>query len=71
VNVTDTEGAGRARMPEIMADAAWWILTQPSRAVTGQFFVDESALRNIGVQDFSRYALSPGVEPSPDLFVDG
>jgi hypothetical protein len=39
--------------------------------VTGEFFVDESVLRNIGVRDFSRYAVSPGVEPSLDLFVDG
>jgi citronellol/citronellal dehydrogenase len=43
------------RRPEIMADAAYWIITQPSRAVTGRFFLDDEVLRSAGVTDFSRY----------------
>ncbi|WP_434034926.1 SDR family oxidoreductase [Cupriavidus sp. a3] len=70
VNVTDADGAGRARMPDIMADAAYQILTQPSPHVTGQFFLDESVLRDAGLQDFSKYQVKPGVEPMLDLFVD-
>jgi citronellol/citronellal dehydrogenase len=58
------------RKPEIVADAACWILTQPSRAVTGRFFIDEEALRASGVNDFARYAHEPGATLLPDLFVD-
>src|ERR1700729_4502470 len=34
----------RGRKPEIMADAAWHILTRDSRTATGTFFIDEEAL---------------------------
>ncbi len=47
--------AVRCRRPEIMADAAHWVLTQDSRAVTGRFFVDEEVLRAAGATDFSVY----------------
>jgi citronellol/citronellal dehydrogenase len=43
------------RRPEIMADAAYWIVTQPSRQLTGRFFLDDEVLRGAGVTDFSRY----------------
>jgi len=43
------------RKPEIMADAAYWIITQPSRKVTGRFFLDDEVLRTAGVTDFARY----------------
>ncbi len=60
----------RSRKPEIVADAAHVILTQPSRQCTGQFFVDEDVLRQVGVTDFTRYAVDPSVgELMPDLFV--
>lgn len=58
-----------ARKPEIVADAAHWILTRPSRECTGNFFVDEEVLRGAGVTDFDRYAVRPGTELAPDLFV--
>jgi citronellol/citronellal dehydrogenase len=65
----------RARMvtrsPAIMADAAHWILTQPSRAITGRFFLDDEVLRHAGVTDLSRYRQS-GVEERdlmPDFFL--
>ncbi len=62
--------AKRARKPEIVADAAHWILSQPSRACTGNFFIDEEVLRRAGVRDFSRYAVDPTTIPLPDLFID-
>ncbi|HEY3658946.1 MAG TPA: NAD(P)-dependent oxidoreductase [Steroidobacteraceae bacterium] len=62
--------AERARTPEIMADAAYWILTQPSRMVSGRCFLDEQVLRDIGVTDFDRYLIKPGVEPQLDYFVE-
>jgi len=61
---------GRGRKPEIMADAAHWVLTQPSRQCTGNFFIDEDVLRRAGVTDFARYAIDPKKEPAPDLFLD-
>jgi citronellol/citronellal dehydrogenase len=60
----------RGRTPEIMADAAWRILTQDSRTTTGNFFIDEEVLAAAGVSDFSRYAVSPGKPLRRDLFLD-
>ena len=60
----------RSRQPEIVADAAHWILTQPSRKTTGNFFVDEEVLKKAGVKDFKKYAVDPKVELVPDFFLD-
>jgi len=58
------------RKPEIMADAAHWILTQPQAACTGNFFIDEELLRRQGVQDFEPYAVQPGAALIKDFFLD-
>ena len=61
----------RTRRVEIMADAAHAILTRPARTCTGRFFIDEDALRETGVTDFSRY-LQEGAredELMPDFFL--
>jgi citronellol/citronellal dehydrogenase len=60
----------RGRKPEIMADAAHWILTQPARACSGNFFIDEEVLRKAGVTDLRRYAVDPSKGLLPDLFLD-
>ena len=60
----------RARRPEIMADAAYWILTQDSRKVSGRSFLDEDVLRAAGETDFSHYAVDPEAEPELDYFVE-
>ncbi|MGH7006706.1 MAG: SDR family oxidoreductase, partial [Alphaproteobacteria bacterium] len=60
----------RGRKPEIMADAAHWVLTQPSRQCSGNFFIDEDVLRRAGVSDFAAYAVDPKKTPAPDLFLD-
>ena len=59
----------RCRKPEIVADAAYAILTQPSRESTGQLFLDEDVLRAAGVDDLSTYAIDPTAELLPDFFV--
>ncbi len=59
----------RCRRPEIMADAAYLILTKSSRECTGNFFIDEALLRSAGITDFDRYAISPGTPLLPDLFI--
>jgi citronellol/citronellal dehydrogenase len=62
--------ARRARRPEIVADAARAVLLRDARTCTGNFFLDEEVLRAEGVTDLSRYAVVPGSELAPDLFVD-
>jgi citronellol/citronellal dehydrogenase len=64
------ETAKRGRTPEIVADAAHAILTRPSTACTGNFFIDEDVLEAEGVTDFERYAVTPGEPLLPDFFVD-
>lgn len=62
---------GLLRSPEIMADAAYLILTSDAKAVTGNFFVDDEVLSAHGIVDLSRYN-PPGVadiDVTPDLFV--
>jgi len=59
----------KCRKPEIMADAAHAVLTRDSRSTTGNFYIDEEVLREAGVTDFERYAVEPGQELHPDLFL--
>ena len=59
-----------SRKPAIMADAAYAILNRDSRRMTGQFYIDEAVLREEGVTDFDRYAITPGARLYPDLFLD-
>jgi citronellol/citronellal dehydrogenase len=65
-----SEMADRSRTPEIMADAAYVVLTKPSRECTGNFFIDEEVLRAAGVSDFSVYAAGASDGPYyADFFV--
>lgn len=58
-----------SRKPEIMADAAYWILNQPSAECTGNFFIDDDVLSKAGVTDFDQYAVDPSAELMPDFFL--
>jgi citronellol/citronellal dehydrogenase len=58
-----------SRSPEIMADAAHAILTRPSRATTGNFFIDDEVLKSEGVTDLAKYQSVPGADLIPDFFV--
>ena len=60
----------RSRTPEIMADAAFYILRQPARSCTGNFFIDEQVLESEGISDFEKYAVEPGQDLQVDLFVE-
>lgn len=69
-NLLGGEAAVRgSRTPDVVADAAWHILTRPSRTNTGHFFIDETVLREEGVTNFDAYAVDPGAPLLPDLFV--
>ncbi len=59
-----------SRKPEIMADAAYWILTQKTRQCSGNYFLDETVLRDSGVTDFDVYANNPSNPLFTDLLVD-
>jgi citronellol/citronellal dehydrogenase len=64
------ETAQHGRTPEIVADAAVAILRREARDCTGNFFIDDDVLRAEGVTDLARYAVKPGEDLMPDLFLD-
>ena len=62
---------GRTRKPEILADAAYLVLTSDAKATTGRFFIDDALLAEHGVTDLERYSMTPGTTDFiPDFFVD-
>ncbi|XP_064547729.1 hydroxysteroid dehydrogenase-like protein 2 isoform X1 [Drosophila montana] len=54
-----SEGALYARKPEVMADAAYAIICRDAKEYTGNFFIDDEVLLDVGVKDFSKYACHP------------
>ncbi len=58
------------RRVEIVAEAALAIFKRDAGSCNGHFFIDEDILREEGVEDFSGYAVSPGNELYPDLFIE-
>lgn len=58
-----------SRTPEILADAAHALFCLPSREITGRFLIDDSFLSELGVTDFSKYRVTPGIPLAPDFFV--
>jgi citronellol/citronellal dehydrogenase len=61
----------KCRKPEILADAAYLILTSDPKATTGNFFIDDTLLAQHGVTDLDRYSVTPGTKDFiPDFFVD-
>lgn len=69
-NLLSPSGAARSRKPEIMADAAWHILTQPARSTTGRHFMDDEVLIAHGVTDLRKYRAVEGEGGlQADLFV--
>lgn len=58
-----------SRIPEILSDAAWYILQRPSATCTGNLFVDEDVLISEGITDLEKYSVVPGGKLYNDLFV--
>jgi citronellol/citronellal dehydrogenase len=59
------------RKPEIMADAAHAVLTRDPRECTGNFFIDDEVLAEVGIKDLEPYSMTPGNKDFlPDFFVD-
>jgi len=60
----------RSRTPEIVAEAAYLILSKSSAECTANNFIDEEVLAAAGTQNFDKYAVSLGSPLYPDLFLD-
>ena len=58
-----------SRNVDIMADAAYTILTKDSKTFSGNFCIDDMVLYEAGVTDFTKYANVPFGELMPDFFV--
>ncbi|HEY4935382.1 MAG TPA: NAD(P)-dependent oxidoreductase [Puia sp.] len=58
-----------SRKPEIMADAAFYILRKDAKSTTGNHFIDEDVLRGEGIRDLESYSVIPGGTLQPDLFL--
>lgn len=66
-----SEVAKQCRTVDIMADAAYVILTRDCKSFTGNFVVDEEILREEGCGDMDQYAAVPGTSDlMPDFFLD-
>jgi citronellol/citronellal dehydrogenase len=61
----------RCRTPQILADAAYLILTSDAKSTSGNFFIDDEVLAKAGITDLDKYAVTPGTRDFiPDFFVD-
>lgn len=59
-----------SRKPDIVADAAYEVLTTEGQALNGQTLIDEDLLRARGVADFAPYSMTGKNEGlAPDLFL--
>jgi citronellol/citronellal dehydrogenase len=58
-----------SRKPEIMGDAAFFILRRPSNTCTGNTFIEETVLSEEGITDLDNYAVVPGARLYQDLFI--
>jgi citronellol/citronellal dehydrogenase len=61
----------KCRTPQILADAAWLVLTSDARTTTGNFLIDDEWLAEHGITDLDPYSVVPGTRDFiPDFFVD-
>jgi citronellol/citronellal dehydrogenase len=62
----------RCRKPDILADAAYEIITTEGRGLTGRAVIDEEILRDRGYGDLKRYAYDPqhAADLLPDFFLE-
>lgn len=58
-----------SRTTDIVADAAYYILSKSSAECTGNTFIDEAVLAAEGITDLEKYSVVPGAKLYNDLFV--
>ncbi|XP_063534277.1 hydroxysteroid dehydrogenase-like protein 2 isoform X2 [Cydia strobilella] len=61
-----------SRKPEVVSDAAYFMLCQDPKTYTGNFAIDEDVLKKAGVTDLTPYACDPSNIDNllPDFFLD-
>lgn len=59
-----------SRKPQIVADAAWYVLNAKSLTLTGKTLIDEEILMDQGIVDMEKYREDPNEDLMQDLFVD-
>jgi citronellol/citronellal dehydrogenase len=62
--------AKMSRRPQILADAAFYILNQNPAQCTGNCFTDEEVLAAEGIIELDKYSVVPGAKLYKDLFID-
>ena len=59
------------RKPEILADAAYFILSSEAKATSGNFFIDDEILARHGITELDVYSVVSGTTNFiPDFFID-
>lgn len=58
-----------SRTPEIVADAAYYILSRSAETCTGNAFIDEQVLAQEGITDLAKYSVAPEGPLYSDLFL--
>jgi citronellol/citronellal dehydrogenase len=59
-----------SRNPDIVADAAYEVLTTRGQELNGRTLIDEELLRERGVSDFAPYSMTGRDEGlAPDIFL--
>jgi len=58
-----------SRTPEIIADAAFYILSKPSIDYTGNTFIDDEILAEAGITALDKYSVVSGAKLYNDLFI--
>jgi len=61
--------ANMSRTPDVIADAAHYMLQQPAATFTGHTYMDEEVLAMAGITDLEKYSVVPGATLYRDLFV--
>lgn len=61
--------AKMSRTTDILADAAYYILSKSSAECTGNTFIDEAVFAAEGITDLSKYSVVPGAKLYQDLFI--
>lgn len=62
--------AKMSRKPEVLADAAYYILSKSPKDCSGNCFIDEAVFAAEGITDLEKYSVVPGAKLYKDLFVD-
>ncbi len=62
--------ANMSRTPEVLADAAYYILSKSSTQCSGNCFIDEDVFAAEGITDLGEYSVVPGAQLYTDLFLE-